>query len=230
MESDFKIYPATLDPVDYWGQVKRTVNGKAVSDEQIEMIVQAIERELILTDGGTDLMLDIGCGNGALSSRLFGKLSAFLGLDYSEFLISVAKRDFEVLPTFRFEMADAVSYVKSEKEPLRFNKLLCYGCFSYFQEGEEFLRVLHDRFTNIERVFIGNLPDRERAHFFFSDKLPEAAEMVNHDSKIGIWRSEMEFEALARLAGWTCRFSKMPKDFYASHYRYDAILTRVVVK
>jgi len=206
--------------------VKRTVNGVPVSDAQIEMIERAIEQELVLEDRGFDKLLDIGCGNGAISALLFGKLSSFLGVDYSEFLISVAKRDFERLPDFRFEMADAMAYVLSESEPKRFNKALCYGCFSYFPEAESFLRVLHDRFTKVERVFIGNLPDRDRAHLFYREGLPATDELENHDSKIGIWRSEAEFEALARRANWICHFSKMPEGFYANHYRYDVTLTR----
>ena len=226
MTNDYTLYPTTLHSKDYWGQVKRTVNGVPVSEAQIEMIVLAIERELALKDGCFDKLLDIGCGNGALSALLFRKLSSFLGVDYSDFLISVAKRDFESLPDFRFEMADAMAYVLSESEPQRFNKVLCYGCFSYFPEAESFLRVVHERFTKVERVFIGNLPDRDRAPLFYRDGLPGKDELENHDSKIGIWRSKEEFEALARRANWICHFSDMPEFFYASHYRYDVTLTR----
>ena len=226
METDFKIYPATLDPKDYWGQVKRTVNGLPVSEAQIEMIVLAIDNGLALAEHGDDRMLDIGCGNGALSSLLFRKLSSFLGIDFSEYLISVAKRDFEKLPDFQFKVEDAISYVLSESDPLNFNKVLCYGCFSYFHEAENLLRILHDRFTNVERIFIGNLPDRDRAHLFYRDGLPLSDELNNSDSKIGIWRTEAEFNKLARSANWTCQFVKMSDSFYASHYRYDVILTR----
>ena len=228
MESDFKIYPATLSATDYWGQVKRTVNGIPVSEAQIQMIVQAIEQGLALKEQGSDRLLDIGCGNGALSTLLFSKISMFLGVDYSEFLISVAKRDFERLPDFRFDVGDAASYLTTEPEPLRFNKVLCYGCFSYFPDAEGFLRVLHDRFAKVERVFIGNLPDLDRAHLFYRNGLPATDELTDHDSKIGIWRSAVEFEIMARRAGWTCHFSRMPEDFYANHYRYDVMLTRDV--
>jgi SAM-dependent methyltransferase len=228
MESDFKLYPASLDPKDYWGQVKRTINGAPVSEEQIEMIVRAINHGLALTDQGSDTLIDIGCGNGALSNLLFGNLSAFLGIDYSDYLISIAKSDFELLPNFQFKTEDSLGYVLSETEPLRFNKALCYGCFSYFSEAENFLRGLHDRFTNIERVFIGNLPDRDRANIFYRDGLPSTHELEDYNSKIGVWRSQSEFEALARRANWSCQFRKMPENFYASHYRYDVILTRSI--
>lgn len=226
MESDFKSYPQSRDAKDYWGQVKRTVNGVPVSEEQIQLIVDAIRRELALRPGGADRVLDIGCGNGALSALLFDQLASLHGVDYSEYLVSVAQRDFQRAPAFTFEVADALDYVTSAADPGRFNKVLCYGCFSYFRPATQVLATLHDRFPAVERVFIGNLPDKDRAALFYRNGLPSEAEMADHDSKIGVWRTAAEFEALAREAGWMCHISRMPSDFYAGHYRYDATLTR----
>lgn len=227
MESDFKSYPQTLGAKDYWGQVKRTVNGQPVSEAQIKMIVGSIVEGLELVENGHDILLDIGCGNGALSQLIFDKINEFHGVDYSEYLISVAKRDFERLPSFSFEVADALDYVNTEPAPQRFNKVLCYGCFSYFPQGESLLRRLYENFPNVSRVFIGNLPDRDRAHFFFKDGLPPSSDMDDFNSKIGIWRSQDEFGLMARRSGWECKCGIMPKSFYASHYRYDALLTRL---
>ncbi len=39
---DYKEYPKTLPPDDLWGQVRRTVYGKPVSEDQIQMMVDAI--------------------------------------------------------------------------------------------------------------------------------------------------------------------------------------------
>jgi hypothetical protein len=89
MESDFKEYPKTLAPTDFWGQVKRTVNGQAVSEEQIQMILALIRRELQLDKD--DRLLDLACGNGALSQYLFADCREFLGVDFSEVLIDVAR-------------------------------------------------------------------------------------------------------------------------------------------
>ena len=73
-KSDYfhKEYPKTLDPDDLWGQVRRTVNGKPVSDAQIALIVAAIRDGLQFSK--EDVVLDLACGNGALSSYFFERL------------------------------------------------------------------------------------------------------------------------------------------------------------
>ncbi|UHL65281.1 class I SAM-dependent methyltransferase [Paralcaligenes sp. KSB-10] len=226
MESDYKIHPKTLPAKDYWGQVKRTVNGQPILDREIEVIVNAITRNLLLTNQGSDVLLDLGCGNGALSERIFNTLHAFFGVDYSEYLISVAKRDFEKAPDFCFEVGDVLDYVLAEKIPERFTKVLCYGCFSYFPDPEKLLAILSQRFINASHVFIGNLPDRERAELFYKNGLPGDEELTDFDSKIGVWRSQQEIREMAQKAGWEARFSFMPQGFFNSHYRYDVTLIR----
>lgn len=69
MESDFKEHPKTVAQDDFWAQVKRTVNGQPVSQEQIDMIVARVKSGLILQRG--DKLLDLACGNGALSRYFF---------------------------------------------------------------------------------------------------------------------------------------------------------------
>ncbi len=226
MESDFKEYPKTLDPDDFWGQVKRTVHGNPVSEDQIQMIVNAIQSSLGLAKG--DSLLDLGCGNGALSHRLFSMISSFLGVDFSNYLISVAKKNFEAPPDFCFEMADAAEYVAKEESPERFTKALCYGCFSYFEKSnaEFILSTLESRFRNISVIFIGNLPDKDRLENFYHTPPKSTGELDDHDSKIGIWRTMDEFYRLASRNGWNARFKTMHESFYAAHYRYDVVLNR----
>lgn len=227
MESDFKEYPKRLAHDDYWGQVKRTVHGQPVSEEQIGMIVAAISNTLQFS--ATDTLLDLGCGNGALSQRLFDRLRGFLGVDFSDYLISVARQQFESLPDFRFQSADVADYLDSEKQPERFTKALCYGCFSYFDQHKaaHVLKSLESKFSKISKIFIGNLPDKGRVENFFLKNLPDSSELKNHDSKIGIWRTKEEFSDLAQSTGWRCHFLDMPETFYAAHYRYDVLLERM---
>ena len=65
-DGDFrhKEHPKTCAADDFWGQVSRTVNGVPVSQENIDIIVQAIRDGLSFSPD--DVLLDIGCGNGGI--------------------------------------------------------------------------------------------------------------------------------------------------------------------
>lgn len=226
VETDFKDYPKTLASDDFWGQVKRTVNGQPVSEEQIQLIVSTIRDALCFQQ--QDRLLDLACGNGALSRYFFEDCAELYGVDYSEVLIEVAKRYFEKAPLRRFDIADVGTYIINEINPKRFTKVLCYGSFPYFPEktARTVLSTLNTDFTAVERVFIGNLPDIDRHTDFYTDGLDHSTELKEHDSKIGIWRSESEFKQLAADCGWNACIQRMPSGFYAAHYRYDALLQR----
>lgn len=226
MESDFKEYPKTLAPNDFWGQIKRSVNGQPVSEEQIQLIVATIRKALAFQPG--DHLLDLACGNGALSRYFFDDCAEVYGVDYSEVLIEVAKCNFEQLPLRRFDLADVGDYITAETDPTRFTKALCYGSFPYFPEhtARLVLNTLCRDYSHVERVFIGNLPDLERYQDFYTDGRDHTAELKDHDSKIGIWRSADEFRQLALDCGWKAHIQRMPEGFYTAHYRYDALLER----
>lgn len=225
LKFDHDEYARTRPSDDFWGQVRRTVKGKPVPDEQINMIIEAIGSALGLQP--EDRLLDMACGNGALAARLFGSCCAYFGIDFSEHLISVAKKNFEIQPRYQFKHQEVLEYVRTEADPGRFSKAVCYGSFSYFPAAtaSEVLHTLHEKFVGVQAIFIGNLPDKELASAFYPTP-PDTKELSDAESQIGIWRSRDEFTALATDAGWNVKILGMPAGFYASHYRYDALLSR----
>ncbi len=76
---DHDAYARSREADDFWGQIRRTVQGVPVSDDQIALIVDTIREALRL--GPDDTLLDIACGNGALSQLLFGSCARYLGVD-----------------------------------------------------------------------------------------------------------------------------------------------------
>jgi cyclopropane fatty-acyl-phospholipid synthase-like methyltransferase len=211
---------------DFLGQTRRTENGVPVSDEQIQMIVSAIKSGLDFSP--EDVLLELACGNGALSQYLFNSCKDYLGVDLSEHLIAVAKENFEALPHYHFSVQGAAEYVRNELRPEKFTKMLCYAGFQYFpdEEAEEILSSISKKFNNIQTIFIGNLPDKSRAEEFYKSRQPSKEEISDGNTAIGIWRTREEFEQLAGKSGWNVKFSTMPTEFYASYYRYDALLRR----
>jgi hypothetical protein len=121
-----------------------------------------------------------------------------------------------------------LDYVGSEKEPLRFTKVLCYGAFQYLPHeiAETVLTLLHQRFVNATSFFIGNLPDKDKIATFYPPETDYSALINDPSSPLGIWRTKNEFDELAKKTGWKTEFSTMSKDFCAAHYRYDVILRR----
>ena len=225
-KSDYKEYPKTLDPGDFWGQVRRTIHGRRITEGEVDVMVAAIRTGLDLR--AEDVVLDLACGNGALSARLFDSCAGLVGVDASEYLIEVAKANFELVPRYTFLLDDAAHYAESEPEPERFSKVLCYGSFSYFSydDARRVLVALGTRFVNARTVFIGNLPDRERAFSFFPPDVDFARDLDDHVSQAGIWRSSAQWDQLAVATGWSSRISSMPEDFFNAHYRFDVILER----
>ena len=223
---DYDEYARTCQPDDFLGQVRRTVQGKPVSVEQIEMIINVIKGALGMRPNS--VLLDLACGNGSLSRLLFDSCAEYLGIDLSEYLISVAKKNFESLPHYRFLQQGVAEYVRLELQPERFSEVLCYGSFSYFSAADaaDVLRLLFEKFSNVQTVYIGNLPDKELAAEFYKENQTSAEELSDNSSQLGIWRTKSEFSKIANNAGWKVKFSTMPAVFFASHYRYDALLSR----
>lgn len=222
----YKEHPKSCSPDDFWGQVKRTVNGTPVSQEQIDMIVDTVKSGLELKPN--DILLDLCCGNGALSTMLFNTCNGGIGVDFSEYLITIANKYFAKPNSQVYILQDALNFCESPITPDRFTKMVCYGSFPFidFDAAEQILFLLNTKFPNLERAFIGNCPDKDLVNIFYGEREYDVAILSNPDSPIGIWRTQEEFILLAERAGWNATITRMPTQYYAAHYRYDVILTR----
>ena len=69
-------------------QVDMTVNGKEAGDIQVDLRVKGIMDNLSLKK--SDILLDICCGNGMITSRLASYVSYIYAVDFSEGLINIA--------------------------------------------------------------------------------------------------------------------------------------------
>ena len=206
----------------------RTVNGKPVDEDQNVMIVDAVKSGLDLKQD--DVLLDLCCGNGALTDRFFRLCRGGVGVDFSEALIEVARRNFQMLPDRSYELLDVEDFVCNYSENHNFTKGMCYGSFMYLPEkkAKTVLKSLYSRFKSVDHIYIGNLPDRELLHEYLKMKSITSTEYLDPTSPVGIWRTKSEFEAMAKNVGWKVSFSQMPASFYSAAYRYDALLYRGV--
>jgi hypothetical protein len=226
----FESHARSCDPNDFQGQVMRTPYGKSAGPDQVAMIVDAIGKGLDI--GPHDVLLDLCCGNGAITDPIFAYCRGGLGVDFTPYLIEVAKTNFERSPDRLYLLADALEYVETTDDTKRFTKALCYGAFQYLAESKAIgvLAALRRRVPNLQRMFIGNLPDLDRVGNFFEGDIPSPDELKRHDTLFGIWRTEQEMATLAAGCGWRTEFSRMPSAFHAAHYRFDATLVKRSLK
>lgn len=213
------------DRNDIWTQVKRTVNGRPLPQEQISLIIETVAEMLELSP--SDVLLDICCGNGALTHHWFARCAGGVGIDASPYLIEVANERFASGTTDRYIATEALSHIRASTGRSDFTKAVCYGSLQYFsrERAGELLAAINGRYPRLERLVVGNIPDLDRAAHFFSEGIPDASTLASPRSQIGVWYSEAEFGDLAWNAGWHCRVRRMPECFHAAHYRFDAILT-----
>jgi hypothetical protein len=153
-----------------------------------------------------------------------------VGVDFTPYLIQVAKENFERPPDQLFCLADALEYVEQIHSAERFTKAMCYGACQTLPESKaaRLLVTLRQRFPSVRSVLLGNLPDLDRAVLFWRQEAasepPPYSELKRHDQPLGIWRTETEVMELAEQSGWRVQISRMPPPCYSSYYRFDATL------
>lgn len=220
-EFDYLERPKQFERNDFWRQVRRTVNGQPVSDAQIQLIAEQIRQGLGLQSG--DSLLDVGCGNGALTAWFETSVDTTLGVDRSAYLIDIAKQHFES-PRLRFAELSIEQMIAGGLQS-RHNKALLYGVSSYL--SDELLEALVRWYFEDSDgcLFIGNVRDERHANEFYK-QAKSAQELGDHTTSIGKWRTQDWFVQLAQQLGLRAAFMKMPPAFYLSSYYFDVVLTR----
>jgi len=220
-----KEHPKTVGKTEFWKQIKRTVNGREVSDKDIAMIIDQVINNLKLAEN--DSLLDFGCGNGALASRLFPFVNEYTGVDFSEYLLEVAKEYFQPTDNIKYYLSDIISFLKLHFLKMQPNKILMYGVMSYLKRDEvAYLFAQLVQKESLKRVFLGNLPNSKFAKEFYQNRDITDFDLDDAKSSIGVWWHSEEICELAEIAGFTPQVLFMPDDFYSSKYRFDLILEK----
>ena len=214
---DYEERAENLEKDDYWGQVRRTINGKPVGKDQIDLIYNQIKNGLQMEKG--DDLIDIGCGNGVLTNMFKDDVNSIFGVDRSKFLISVAEKVFQS-QNIKYALGEVPSVLKEINYSVGYNKVLMYGVFSFFNDttSRDFFKWATD--NNIKRIFIGNVRDKSLAEKFYKRPVKEG-ELNDFKSSMGIWRDKEYFVKVSSEFDWNVGFSKMPKEFYAPPFSYN---------
>jgi len=176
--------------------------------------------EKLQLDDKYNAILDVGCGNGLVLSKLAPYFQHLFGLDYAISMIEHAKK---LLPEHKFETGDAANLRYNDQS---FDRVLSYSIFHYFPDQSYIIKAITEmiRVTKPDGIIlIGDLLDKDF----------EANIKGNSDVKI-----EATLPAIMRYSQWTfcdlhatiAHFSNQvkkieilsqPQSFKLSNYRKD---------
>lgn len=217
-------YPRAFGPREYLKQAGHTIGGEPISDEQVSLILARMRALLDLRP--EHRLLDLCCGNGYFTRVLAAECREVVGVDFSEPLLEVARRDHNP-ENVTYVLRDARSVEAASLPGLgSFDRLLMCGALQHFERVELAPLLANLRsLTTEERVLVFLLvPDRRRRWDFYDTLSKRMRHLLRHlagSERMGTWWHPDDFEAPARGLGLDCSFHEMDPGLHASRYRFD---------
>lgn len=208
-------------------QVGKTVAGKVVSNEQVELIIAGITKGLELEKN--DVVLDVGCANGMLTQKISSYVSSITGIELTPELYNVANE---------FNAANNISYINDNVLDFdfsgyknRFSKVYLYEVIQHldYQQVDILLGKLFEITESRTKIFIGGVLDAEKKWSFFDTEerrcLYFNSRLTGNDP-LGHWYHKEFFSWLADKHGFDAVNVSQESELYTSHYRFDCVLHR----
>jgi len=192
---------------------------RPITEEDWQVLLLDIKTKLNITNH-LDSILDVGCGNALLLSSIQQHFNSIFGIDYSESMITNAKR---MLPHGSFKQGDAGNLNFKDKQ---FDRILSYSIFHYFPD-EAYIYKAIDEIIRVTKpggiILIGDLLDKK-----FENEIKGNSDLTY----------EKELPYILRYSQWTfCDLEKIkayieehaskveilsqPDNFKLSYYRKD---------
>jgi len=226
------------DWFDYWNeapllresdplkQVGKTVNGAPISGEQFRALVRDVQQKLDLV--AADVVLDLCCGNGAVTFELAKACSAVVGVDFSAPLIEVARERFQS-GRIEYVLADVCDLPAAVKQR-PFSKVCMYEGLQHLSPGQAdlFLRGLRDLPAPRPTLLLASVPDASRIWNFYDTPQRRAdyeRRLQAGTEAIGQWWDKDALAALLRSHAYESSFLEQHPLSHGAHYRFDVLCT-----
>lgn len=180
-----------------------------------------------------DVVLDICCGNAAVTRFVAKICKEIHGVDFSYQLIDSAKRlkDKENLFNFHLHLSDALNIDKLFRENT-FDKSYCYFSFQYFSRKKR--KLLLGKLSQVTKpggiIFIGDVPDKTKRWNFYKTRVKFYREKISHlirfkdgECDLGWWIEPKE------ITDW-CNKRKLgvkiiqQENLPHAYYRFDVLI------
>ena len=220
-------HPAKVDRKKYLEQVGKTVNGRPISARQLQRLISDISHNLELQAG--DVLLDLCCGNGLITHCLAGECHKVVGVDYSEPLLTIARRDHQCENTTYLyaSILDMDIEVISSLGP--FNKVLMYECLQHFDKRDlsTLLNIVLSLSMSEVLILIGSIPDEDRRGKFYNTpkrRITAFQKGLMGRDAIGTWWTQKEISRAAKERDLPCEYLEQSEELHTAHYRFDVRL------
>jgi ubiquinone/menaquinone biosynthesis C-methylase UbiE len=209
-------------PNDFRRQVGKTVGGAPVGDDQIALIVEHIVSCLRL--GPTVRAMDLGCGNGLITSHVAKHVAHVTGVDFTPGLLDLA---------IQFHKRENISYVLGDVLALHLpdgcDVVWAWELIQHLQKSDltDFVRSLRRMIRSGGRAGIFGIPDELRREVFYDSVTKRRfAERMDRQGRphIGTWFCASELVTWFEKEGFEAAVVEQPSDLYTAHYRFDLVV------
>lgn len=186
---------------------------------ELDLLVADIRAKLRVTEADGSI-LDVGCGNGLVLSRISERFSVVCGVDYADGMIEVAQR---LVPHAEFAVGQAGALDFADN---RFARVLCYSIFHYFPDEAYAHRALRELMRVCAPggvLLVGDVLDKRFEDEIKGSSSPEHAERLPLIHRYAEWRF-YDLERLAdhvRALGGRAKILEQPESFRLRRYRKD---------
>lgn len=205
------------DQAQQVGRISR--HGKSLPlTELANYIVQKIDLN------PNDKLLDVCCGNGALSWLLAQNVGEFTGVDLSAKQIERAR---QMYPEGNWQQLAAENLGALNK---RYNKITLNFSFQYFTSNRQAMAVLRAMrlcASDDAQLLITDIPDVNFWHLYYPNtksRLRWLFQKLTGKESMGKFWQQQKLAELCQKAGFEAVFIQQPDHFPYAWYRFDCLL------
>lgn len=181
-----------------------------------------------------DVVLDVCCGNAALTRRIAPHCKLIHGVDFSEEMIRSGESVVRDAGLFnvQLKLMDALM-IDDFFSADTFDKSYCYFSFQYFNARKRLM--LLEKLSKVTHrkgwIFIGDVPDRTRMWNFYKtpkqfyrEKIARMIKFKEGECDLGWWVHPQEIIDWCESRRLGVSVLKQNEELPHSHYRFDVLI------
>ena len=222
-------FPNQFAKDEFIKQVGKTVQGQPISNEQLNQLISDIVQKLDLKDD--DVVLDLCCGNGLITSAVAEKCQSIVGVDFSKPLIEIARKYHNPINTKYLNMSVFDITSENLQMPKSFTKIYMYEGLQYFQEAQfsHLMQILLARSNEKVIILFAGIPDLGKIREFYNTperQLEYETRKRQGTEMIGTWWKKSFIRQVCGDYGLQCDFLSQHEFSHTAHYRFDFRIKR----